>query len=229
VSAAIVTLTRFPDIFERLRASVDRWEPDALKVVVNSGGARIDAPGWVVVPGIDPFVFARNANIGIAVTGTAAPVDVLLVNDDCELTGPVLQTCAAVVRVNQSVGVLSPQVIGGVGNKLQRFGVGGLIDVNGYYASREHLSFVCVYIPASTRTLVGELDERYDGYGADDRDYCWRVQDAGLELGVTPLAVVRHGHGGQVSSSSFMRVMTRAQQDVSKQAMHRKFEEKFKL
>jgi GT2 family glycosyltransferase len=223
---AIVTLTRFPDIFERLRASVDQWESGVLahKVAVTSGGAVVDAPGWRSVAGVEPFVFARNANVGMS--AVAPHCDVLLINDDCELTGPLLDTCRILTDANPSIGLLAPYVVGGVGNKLQRFGARGATECR-YYVSNEHLSFVCVYIPAKTRELVGDLDERFDGYGDDDRDYCRRVQEAGLELAVTPLCSVRHGFGGQVSSSSFLRVMTRAEQDASKAEMHRKFDDKY--
>jgi GT2 family glycosyltransferase len=230
VSVAVVTLTRFPDIFDRLRASVDRWEPrwepGALKIVVTSGGAEVSAPGWTVVKGEEPFVFARNANAGIL---AAEARDVLLVNDDCELDYDVTRPLSWVVEHSPMLGVLSPQINGGVGNRLQRYGArpSSYSPELGYYSSREHLSFVCVYIPARTVALVGMMDERYTGYGADDRDYCRRVQDAGLELGVTPRCVVRHGFGGRVASASFLRIMTRAEQDASKRLMHEEFEKKF--
>lgn len=226
MSAAVVTLTRFPDIFRRLRDSVDRWEPGALKIVVTSGGAKVSAPGWTVVEGEEPFVFARNANAGIL---AAEARDVLLVNDDCELKYDVLNQLESVVSRAPKLGVLSPQIDGGVGNRLQRAGATppGYRPESGYYASREHLSFVCVYIPVFTFSLVGKMDERYTGYGADDRDYCRRVVDNGFELGITPRCVVRHGFGGRVASSSFLRVMTRAEQDASKARMHEEFERKF--
>lgn len=230
MTTAVVTLTRFPDIFDRLRASVYRWEPGALKIVVTSGGAEVSAPGWTVVKGEEPFVFARNANAGIR---AAAGRDVLLVNDDCELVGPVTTTCAGLCERYPGIGVLSPLIDGGVGNRLQRVGYAPPTSLPGawtgdYFVSpREHLSFVCVYLPARTVELVGEMDERYTGYGADDRDYCRRVQMACLDLAVTSRCVVRHGFGKHASSASFLRLMTRREQDASKARMHAEFEKKF--
>ena len=55
------------------------------------------------------------------------------------------------------------------------------------------LAFVCVYIPKAVFETLGELDERFSGYGFDDNDYCARVLAAGLELAVCDGCVVEHG------------------------------------
>jgi GT2 family glycosyltransferase len=54
---------------------------------------------------------------------------------------------------------------------------------------------VCVYIPRRTLDIVGLLDERFCGpgvYGGEDVDYCLRVQQAGLKVGVSDLCFVDH-------------------------------------
>lgn len=226
---AIVTLTRHPEIFDRLRVSVDRYEPDALKIVVTSGGAEIHAPGWSVVEGVEPFVFPRNANLGMQ--HVPADWDLVVINDDCEMTMPILATCRQLVERHTTIGVLSPQIDGGVGNDLQMVGrapVGW--DARGYFTSdAEHLSGVCIYYPARTRATVGVLDERFDEYGCDDQDYCHRVKLAGLELGITPLCSVKHGFDGRAASSTFGRFMDRTAQRASIERMRAKFKEKFGL
>ncbi len=57
---SIVTLTRFPDIFARLRESVERHEYHGEKIVVTSGSARVNLPGWRVIEGVEPFVFGAT-------------------------------------------------------------------------------------------------------------------------------------------------------------------------
>jgi len=200
---AVVTLTRFPDLFDRLRHSIDSFEQPARKIVVTSGEARIDAPGWEVIPGSEPFAFSRNANIGLRAAGEH---DVLLVNDDCELLGPALHTLASIAKQHKP-GILSPQIRGGVGNRLQREGSRG----GRYYTSQERLAFVAAYIPQSTRQRIGLLDERFNGYGMDDDEYCRRARRSGLHLGITSSVVVKHGNGDRNgASASFSRLMTEA-------------------
>lgn len=199
---AIVTLTRYPDIFEHLAESVRLREGGYENIVVTSGGATINNPNWRAVEGPDPFVYARNANLGITAAGRK---DVVLVNDDVQfLTPGTIATLSAIASANPQIGILSPQVFGGVGNRLQRVGEGP----GGTFDSHIHLCFVCVYIPRATIDKVGLLDERFVAYGGDDVDYCWRTQDAGLSLTIVPSVRVRHGHDETTHSSSFLRLMT---------------------
>jgi GT2 family glycosyltransferase len=227
----LVTLTRFPDIFERFRASADRWEPETPKIAVTSGSASIEDAdrirnysGWDALVGVEPFVFARNANSGI---GARYDRGVLLVNDDCELTQSVIAVCEEICARHPVIGVLSPQIDGGVGNVLQRVGGTPVRNVPHDYYVSPHLAFVCVYIPARTLAAVGRLDERYTEYGSEDKDYGRRVLAAGLTLGVTPRCSVRHGFGQQRASSSFRRLMTLEAQRASQRKMRRRLIEKF--
>jgi GT2 family glycosyltransferase len=52
--------------------------------------------------------------------------------------------------------------------------------------------FVCVLIPRTTIDAVGLLDERYVDYGMDDDDYCLRVRQAGLKIGIFDGCFVDH-------------------------------------
>ncbi len=212
----VVTLTRFPDLFDRLRRSIDHYEQPARKIVVTSGGAKVDAPGWEIVQGVEPFVFSRNANIGLRAAGER---DALLINDDCELLGPTLHTLASISRRHRP-GILSPQIRGGVGNLLQRRNP----RMPRYYVSRERLVFVAAYIPHGTRQRIGLLDERFRGYGGDDDEYCHRAKRAGLQLGITSAAVVKHGDGRHGASTSFCRLMSESDRIRSMREMAHLFE-----
>jgi len=225
VSAVIVTLSKFPDVFEGLSESVELHEPGR-KVVVFSGDAHDHleraAVGWEQVCGVEPFVFARNANLGIR---AAAPSDVLLINDDCRLTGPLVAELERLSRENPEFGLIAPQVRGGVGNRFQR----EQWRPSDLTVSTERLAFVCVFIPRSTLDLVGLLDERFTGYGGDDVDYCHRVRAAGLKLGITGRATVVHGDGRSSFSTSFSRVMTPGERSRSMGEMEEMFRRKHGL
>jgi GT2 family glycosyltransferase len=136
-----------------------------------------------------PFCFARNCNIGIR---AAAPDGVVLLNDDA-LLDP-----ACGFYVLQSFDFLRKWGVTGAttnvtGHREQmRLGVFG--QACGMREVRR-IAFVCVYIPRCTLDAVGLLDERFCGpgvYGGEDVDYCLRVQQAGLKVGVSDLCFVDH-------------------------------------
>lgn len=217
----LVTLTGFSDIFDDFRDSVEEHALSVPRVVVTSNGVQLSVGSgrWTIVPGVSPFIYARNANIGIRQVPHG---DVILVNDDVTFTsdGFVSDLAEAAARYPR-LGILSPLVMGGVGNPLQAY---SLSWGNRFTISEERLAFVCVYIKRCVLDEVGPLDERFFGYGGDDDDYCARVQRAGYLLGVTPEVVVRHGFGGARSSSSFERTMGNTRESMHQ--MHRLLLEK---
>lgn len=218
---AVVALSCYPDIFARLRDGMNYWEPKVRKIVVTSGTAKFDAPGWEVLPGIEPFCFGRNANVGIRAAGLN---DILLLNDDVRLSGPIIRALKETAHRHEHVGILAPQVNGGCGNTTQK--VGARIDGDVAYPT-QRLAFIAIYIKHSTIARVGLFDERFTGYGCEDTDFCYRVERAGLKSAVTPNATVMHGHG-VASSSSFRRKMTPAQQTESMMRMRDMLEAKWR-
>jgi hypothetical protein len=176
---------------------------------------------WCYLDGAEPFVFARNANLGITAAGDD---DVFLVNDDVQWTrADCLRDLARNAYSSPDIGILSPQFMGGVGSALQSVRA----HLNELTYSEERLCFTGVYIKRSTLTRVGPLDERYDGYGSDDDDYCRRVRAVGLRLAVTPEVVMQHGFGRLNATASFARSMGDVRH--SGQEMYRRFEDKWKL
>src|SRR4051794_18130428 len=150
------------------------------RVIVVDDGARTEAepllPPVRWLTGIKPFVFARNANLGIR----AADGDVILLNDDARLVTP--GGFAALVqqaRRDARVGICSAGIRGKVGNPRQNANGGCELRIEPVT-----LAFVCVYIPRAVFERLGGLDERFSGYGFDDNDYCARALEAGLELAV---------------------------------------------
>jgi GT2 family glycosyltransferase len=160
-------------------------------IIVVDDGARREAephlPGVTWVEGVKPFVYARNANIGIRAAGT----DVLLLNDDARLLTPSgFDRLSERARADPSLGVCSAGVRGVIGNANQRADVRPSWRLEG-----RTLVFVAVYLPHTVVERVGLLDERFTGYGYDDDDYCARAREAGLRLAVWSECVVDHsGH-----------------------------------
>lgn len=158
-------------------------------IVVDDGVDRretVNAPfgNTFIYVGVKPFVFARNINIGIRAAGDD---DVILLNDDALLKTPGGFThLMSAANGCPEYGVIAA-ACNTVGNPNQfRHKGEGLRD------EPRMVCFVCVYIPRSTIDAVGLLDERFLGYGMDDDDYCLRVRNAGLKIGVFDGCYVDH-------------------------------------
>lgn len=182
-------------------------EPDLPRdrIVVVDDGARAEAepllPGIRWVEGAQPFIFARNANLGVAATADNA----ILLNDDALLLTP--QGFSALARTaveHPEFGLLSA-VTNVAGNPAQQpAGVGLREDTQ--------VAFVCALIPRSTWERIGPLDERYClDYGVEDHDYCHRIVQAGLKIGICDSCFVDHAYlrstyrGAPDASRSFAR------------------------
>lgn len=214
--ATIVTLTGFPDIFNSMIApSVDTFEAARRKIVVTSRGAKIDRPGWEVIQGIEPFTFARNLNLGLRAAGSD---DVLAVNDDVAFSAPLVDALRGCFSVPGPVALVSPQVDGGIGNMMCRMTHRISAD---FERSTMAVPFVCVMLRRDALNDIGLLDERFDGYGGDDEEWCLRALARGWSLAVTPRVVVKHGYQERKYSSSFLRVMDQRERDLSMAKMRK--------
>lgn len=229
---ALVTLTRFPEIFNNLDTSVTKLGiVPAVKLVVTSGSAFKDLicdpsiSEWEIRQGIEPFNFSRNANLALS---ACRGMDILLVNDDVQFTNA-LTPVTAIVDSYPDVGIVAPQVRGGIGNLLQSVDC----KIHGdFEISEERLAFVCVYIRREVLNVV-DFDERTFSkpneitYGSEDDDFCLRTQQLGYSLVVTPNMIVKHGFGKFTFSSSFLQVMSPIQRNQSMFEMRNRLKEKF--
>lgn len=186
----VVILSRRAGNLIRCVRSLQAKEPDLPldHIIVVDDGAREEAEeqlqGIQWVPGVSPFIFARNANLGIRAAGS----DVILLNDDAQLLTPGgLSGMAYQMEVHPAVGICSAAIQGVVGNRRQ------LADNRGgFRLEEEMLVFICVYLPSAVYQLLGPLDERFTGYGCDDRDYSMRALQAGLKLAIWDGCIVDH-------------------------------------
>jgi glycosyltransferase involved in cell wall biosynthesis len=207
----IVTLTRFPDIFATFAESVERHEPAARRIVVTSGGITIGRPGWEEVPGIEPFVFARNLNLGITEAGTD---DVLCVNDDVRFLGPVIGQLSEAAYA-ATAAIVSPQIVGdGINNRTAQASHALPTD---WERTSAYIPFVCVLLRRSALDSIGLLYEGFVGYGGEDVEFGLRAIRQGWSLAVSKCRV-KHGHDGHTHSSSFLRVIDDSERNKSAQA-----------
>jgi GT2 family glycosyltransferase len=141
----------------------------------------------VVVLRHSPFSFPRACNAGIAAAGND---DVILLNDDALLLTPEgFREMERLAAAHPEFGIISSSVIGDVCNQEQLSSRPGQ---DFWEASRPMVAFICVYVPRSTIAQIGNLDERFTGYGYDDDDFCRRVREAGLKIGVSGKCCVEH-------------------------------------
>ncbi len=188
-SFRVVILSAFAKNLRSCVESLIKHAPGLSKerIIVVDDGAKESYPDAPVtwVTGIKPFVFSRNANLGIA---RADEEDVILMNDDAALVTPGgFERLEAFVQTTPKVAICSAGISGYVGNKNQ------MPTGEGPRKEKSGLAFVCAYIPRTTFKAIGLLDERFVGYGSDDVDFCRRVLQASLDLWVYDGCVVHHG------------------------------------
>ena len=127
-------------------------------IVVDDGALRdwnyLSDPPVRWVDGEKPFVYARNVNLGLR--ELPPDDDVIIMGDDVRMFTS-LDLLAETAR-RPRVGIVSPAIIGVVGNPHQERKTQNIVR-----ESPLQLCFVCVYIPRPVLDNVGRLDERF-GY-----------------------------------------------------------------
>ncbi len=217
---AVVILSRNGD---NLRACVqsildNQAGCEPADIIVVDDGARTSAPDLPVtwIEGQMPFVFARNANIGIQAAGR----DCILMNDDARLMTPQGFTeLARVVSAQPTIGVCSAAISGVVCNPMQRRHWPPRLRVIPIM-----VAFMAVFIPWAIYQAIGPLDERFIGYGYDDNDYCRRVSGAGLLLATWDGCLV--DHTGQLPSTFRTRPDINAIYAMNRELYQKKWEGK---
>lgn len=177
--------------FERCVDAINQHEGVCSKLVIDDGLGyevrsceRMYYCEWA--PGVKPFVFARNVNLGINRAFIDPECDgVVILNDDALLETPAgFSRLAAECQKDPTIGVIGATT--NLGHRCQKPQNVGLRFV-------EHFAYVAVYIPRATIERVGLLDERFTAYGYDDNDYNIRVRQAGLKCAVHDGCYVDHG------------------------------------
>jgi GT2 family glycosyltransferase len=155
-------------------------------------------------------VFARNLNLGITEAGTD---DVLCVNDDVQLLGPIIEQLSEAAYAGPAA-VVSPQIVGdGINNRTAQFSHVLSAD---WELTSAYIPFVCVLLRRSALDSIGLLYEGFVGYGGDDVEFGLRAIRQGWSLAVSRCRV-KHGHDGHKHSSSFLRVIDDSERNNSAQ------------
>lgn len=177
-------------------AALHDCDPGHHTVIIDDGIGLNPWPeildGTDIIRGEKPFVFARNANIGLRRAFELGSEAAILLNDDTRLlTADGFGMLAKLSLESGEAGakaVIAPSLTGSVGNQNQ-------VHVPGQRLRKEPrmLCFVAVCITAKAWAEVGPLDERYSDYGMDDDDWCWTARSKGYQLYVWDGCVVEHG------------------------------------
>lgn len=194
MSYSIVILSKIPLNASRCVMAIYQNEPELPRrnIIVVDDGARAEAepncPNITWVSGEKPFIFARNANIGIRHAFDVQGSDtVILLNDDAMLkTKRGFTSLVDAQKRNPQYGLLASSC-NNVGNESQQ--------PQGSNAVRHEsrmLCFVCVAISREAWEKAGPLDEIFTGYGFDDDAYSFCVRRAGFKLGVWDGCFVDH-------------------------------------
>lgn len=187
MNATLVVLSKYPEIFEGFRESVEHDAPDIPKLVVWDGNGTFP-PGWDAMSTPGPFQIARNANLG----WKWAKGDVVYSGDDVRLIEPnTIQRLYDVAYSDPDIGIIGTKVT--TPTPVQPF-----------------VPFVFVYIKRAVIDAIGYLDERFTGYGCEDVDFCYRAAKAGFKVGMSGITV-QHGVEGHAMMSTFRRVKTMEQ------------------
>lgn len=183
---AIVPSKTSANVFPSV-GSIALCDPSVWRVVVDDGLEQ-KPPRTLIVPGAKPFIFARAINMGLRAAMQNWPMvrGFFLTNDDAILrTDNGFTAIAELAEQNPQFGIIAP-CTNVTGSREQTPHGLGLREVS-------HIAFVCVYVPRGTIESVGLLDERFTTYGWEDNDYCHRVKQAGLKIGVYDQCFVDHG------------------------------------
>jgi GT2 family glycosyltransferase len=184
-----------------------RHHETELPVIVVGDGMTVLGLGTKIafVQGKKPFIFSRNVNAGIrAAIEDYGSRDFILLNDDALLQTPGGFTALAEDAFDRAdYGIISA-VTNAAGNPNQYSRGSGFRD------EHKMLCFVCVLITWEAICTAGWLDERFTAYGWEDNDYCRRVREAGLKLGVSERCFVDH-----LSLRSTFRGDPRAAADIT--------------
>lgn len=163
------------------------------------------ANGITWIPSYRPWGFSKNANY-LVQAALIKGTDLLLCNDDTEFMTPNgIYAFQQIVNNYPNIGLLSPVFVGGVGNTRQMAIRGQYKEGQVVVYEEEVLAFVAVYITNKALSKVGFLNELYDDttYGWEDNDYCDRVKEAGLDLAITPIVKMHHGHQNKSFSCTY--------------------------
>lgn len=186
---SVIIPSRTASNFRACYGAVKQFNEEAGVLLIDDGVSPL--PMVELIPGIKPFCFARNVNLGIVARGDD---DICVLNDDAMLTtGGGFTLLQQAAEEHPEYGIISATT-NVSGNPEQKPHSIGLRE------ARNPIAFIAVLIPRRTIEQVGLMDERFGGidpsgkpiYGYCDSDYVRRVKNAGLKVGIHDGCFVDH-------------------------------------
>ena len=165
----------------------------------------------------DVFVKPNNAMMR-----TNSTHDVVLINNDVQVTENWLSALVKEAYKSKSIGIVGSKILY-PDNTLQEFGselyatgsgmnIGKHGDPNAIEFMKpkkaSYVSGCSMYIKRSTILAIGVFDELFDPCYAEDSDYCYTAWEEGIEVNVTPESIVYHLEGassGTDTNTGFKR------------------------
>ncbi len=221
----VMALSKFPEIFEGFRESVDRDAPHNCKTVLwdteQSFGVRAVQrwSQWIEVDAGRKFAMAANANVGWHCVPRDA--DILYAGDDTRIIEPdTIKRLQELAYSDPEIGILSPRIVGHAQTVQTHPNISPITFC-------PLVAFVFVYIKREVIDKIGYLDERFEGYGVEDIDYCYRARLAGFKIGVAKDISVKHGVNGHTYGSTFIKVRGEEQMGKDDRANWTRFADKW--
>lgn len=216
-------VTKYPDIFDGFRESVENDCPECEKVLVRDGKLVPYPDDWTGLTPSTDFSCARYGNIGWKYVMDSMNTDILYCGDDIRfIERNTVRRLQKIAYLQKDIGMLSPKIIGGAQVIQNNPRKDSIMECppSGF------IGMMCVYIKRSTIKQVGYLDERFVNYGHDDVDYCNRIREAGLLIGVTAHVTVKHGLDEMGHSTTFRRQYSWKELCAQDEENRKRFEEK---
>jgi GT2 family glycosyltransferase len=198
MSFGVVILNKYVEVILPLLESIRCFIPPHPRIVIVADG-HSDGYGYeTVYYRSENFCFAAAANLGIRALGTE---DVILLNDDCVILEENFFSRLHIFGSTfPEVGILSPLVVGCVGNPLQRWHEADKywhIGAEPIKFTNDTVCFVCAWLSRRMLNDIGLLNENIKRrYGYEDDEMCRRARAAGWQTAVTSTMMVQHGDGG---------------------------------
>jgi|GEM_PF-1638507 len=159
----------------------------------------------------DNKVFVEPNNILMELAGYT---DIVLLNNDVEVTDSWLSELRHSARLNEVCGIVGAKILYPDG-RLQEYGSEVYADGSGAnigkgddpndqaYSKIQSVSYVsgcCMYIKRSTIGRIGKFDMTYAPCYYEDSDYCYRAWQSGITTIVTPKSIIIHKEGASAGT-----------------------------
>lgn len=189
---SVIIPSRTASNFRACYGAVKQFNEEAQILLIDDGvEPKPTMPDLLSIPGISPFCFSANVNLGIM---ARAEDDVCVLNDDALLhTRGGFSLLQKAAEEHPEYGIISATT-NVTGNPEQQPRGVGLRE------AQNSIAFIAVLIPRRTIETVGLMDERFGGidpsgkpiYGWCDNDYVRRVRQSGLKVGIHDGCFVDH-------------------------------------